>query len=717
MKRDYKTLFWVLASLLVAFCACAVDPLYVGRFTGNAGGTTNVVGNMLRAELFGVTPYRPALPLAAGAISPTNLTDSTSAIQTLLNGAAMLASTNQEFSTVRLPWGIYLCKSQLLIPPRVSVEGEGGYLHSAGWGGTIPSTFTNAPFTIIWFPSYYTNDGVIMTNSKAGQNVLRRLEICGGTNCLAPLGNSFSDPVSFEMLPSGVLRQGRGLVQGPALAGGQLIEDVSVCGFTVGVDVIGGNAYTWNRCQWGGNDFQFQCTNASGVYDQFILNTPGSGCRRGGIEYVLNTVRNMTIINPDTLEGFGNQVWNCQITIIGGNFEYSSPSSGTEAPARCYVASALGPVLSLTNGWWQANQQGTGVGLLTNNGIWNVEYDFGNGTSSSLIMAVIGSRITSPIVGVLHHTFVHSGIQGTLAKVNMMNCDPNWVVDTQNGVSTFIQSDDTTYPPEASATVTMSWERHDSTGNTLAVIPITPPAYTNIFVADKQFTYVSGKLVSVFSPTNTGVAAAFYGDTLISGLATNGSTVYWPDLSFKQLNLTNQAASSTWPTTAWTNGFPTVRTAVGKYLIQTAYANTQPFEVIAVSQYYGVSVSDAILYDSATGGTRATLEVDDGTNSDKDDIYAGSTLLGSVHAKNKFRIIDAVFNGTASSIYTNGVLEVTGDAGANNPSGFTLSGLGGTPTSNGSPSDTPFLLALSGTNTVANRAALVTYLKNRFNVQ
>lgn len=195
-----------------------------------------------------------------------------------------------------------------------------------------------------------------------------------------------------------------------------------------------------------------------------------------------------------------------------------------------------------------------------------------------------------------------------------------------------------------------------------------------------------------------------------------GTAFTVPDRVSGSYPLTNIGASSAFPVRvlADLNGYDTLAFSVGNDsgLYSANYTSAQPHQVTCVISTYDTPLQGnvfAMLYSPPyqelikNGGSFIFA------------MYAG-TLLGNVAcpASNYF-VFDAVFSGSSSAFYTNGVLEKAGDAGTSSMNGIAL-GSGNIKGVNMRVAEmVTFVNDLPSTNTVG-RSNLFYYFNHKYNI-
>lgn len=201
------------------------------------------------------------------------------------------------------------------------------------------------------------------------------------------------------------------------------------------------------------------------------------------------------------------------------------------------------------------------------------------------------------------------------------------------------------------------------------------------------------------------------------------TTPIWTESWTNGWHLTNLSAASFWPTRrdADVNGYSSVRfeQAAGvltNYLKNAAYTSAQPHEVWMVIRPHHAGAL-GFLFDSVVSSARNQLAA---TADKKYDIYAGTADIqsaGNAVYTNSWVILDSVFLGASSILYTNNVTCAAGNAGANAINGLTVGARYGI----SSPAwfDVAEVIsyggtfAIPGTNTVA-RSNVHYYLKTKY---
>lgn len=221
-----------------------------------------------------------------------------------------------------------------------------------------------------------------------------------------------------------------------------------------------------------------------------------------------------------------------------------------------------------------------------------------------------------------------------------------------------------------------------------------------------------------FSPTNIQgfPALTWY---VASDYATNAGKVSLPDRCSHGYNLTNLGGANTFPTktAGGLNGLDYISfDGAGTYLKCVNYTSPQPHEVVMVMSFTNKNTFPQIFDGTTSVNEHSLLQFPLGTW----DIRTGGGNTAAANIiSNKWMLIDVVFNGTASTIYTNGIAGVTVDAGTYPMSGLTLGvgyGLSGTTYSDYSCAElATYSGLLPGTNATA-RSTLTSYFTNKYNI-
>ena len=146
----------------------------------------------------------------------------------------------------------------------------------------------------------------------------------------------------------------------------------------------------------------------------------------------------------------------------------------------------------------------------------------------------------------------------------------------------------------------------------------------------------------------------------------------WNDQSGNGRHLI-QSTGSKQPTLVTASfGLPAVRfDGSNDYMFTSAFGLGQPFTVFIV--YKSVTIGAAVTNDVIFDGTGPSVTTAIGTDTvPRSYLFAGNALVGSQIASSSYVYAEAVFNGASSFLLANGSTVVSGDAGAQNPDGFTL---------------------------------------------
>ena len=106
----------------------------------------------------------------------------------------------------------------------------------------------------------------------------------------------------------------------------------------------------------------------------------------------------------------------------------------------------------------------------------------------------------------------------------------------------------------------------------------------------------------------------------------------------------------------------------GSTWIEVAFANAQPLAIVVAVKFTS-AIPPPVLIDGV--GATATVQL---SGLSEITINAGTALAATFSSslKDRWVVVGAIFNGANSSIYENGILRASGDAGANNPTGLRL---------------------------------------------
>lgn len=213
-----------------------------------------------------------------------------------------------------------------------------------------------------------------------------------------------------------------------------------------------------------------------------------------------------------------------------------------------------------------------------------------------------------------------------------------------------------------------------------------------------------------------------------SGYSTNGAMVQLTDSSGNGYTLTNLNTSLYWPqlTNYTLNGHSQmIFDGTNQYLVCANFTNTQPFEVWIVSSVpqgsKTIYVNQNFIFDSFSGTYRIYSTVTSQGSTMQFGVSAGTEkTYGSTSTPpfvwTNIYIFMYVFDGTSSALWTNNVVVGTGNEGANNMSGITLSSRYSLPTSRGVAYAFPEMIVCNGTNTAANRMLMYQYFTNKYQV-
>ncbi len=177
------------------------------------------------------------------------------------------------------------------------------------------------------------------------------------------------------------------------------------------------------------------------------------------------------------------------------------------------------------------------------------------------------------------------------------------------------------------------------------------------------------------SPTNLGAASLAWYDANTS-YVTNTSVPTWTDLWTNHWDLTNRIANSTWPTmlAVTPNGSNALcfSDAGATTLNSVNYTSSQPHEVcMALSITNVTGNGPQFMMDGGISGSFRNIGYYPGGAS-QFELSAGGLVDSAGSITNKWFVINFVFNGASSKIYTNNVAGPTVDAGSGTASGLTI---------------------------------------------
>lgn len=196
------------------------------------------------------------------------------------------------------------------------------------------------------------------------------------------------------------------------------------------------------------------------------------------------------------------------------------------------------------------------------------------------------------------------------------------------------------------------------------------PAWANpIFFGHNQFASAAS-----FSPTNiSGVASLAWYEPHTSGLQTNSGVVTLKDLFTNGYDLTNATAAYCFPTriAAGLNSRDIVRfDGVSNFLRSVSFTVSQPNEIVIVLNDKQALDSVSKYIQNSVTATKQLIRHSVNNFS----FNAGSSVNGTTAITNKWIVLDALFNGASSVMYTNQVVAASGNAGANALGGITIAG-------------------------------------------
>jgi hypothetical protein len=222
--------------------------------------------------------------------------------------------------------------------------------------------------------------------------------------------------------------------------------------------------------------------------------------------------------------------------------------------------------------------------------------------------------------------------------------------------------------------------------------------------------------VSNFWATNYGTPVAnWIADNAIYAGASSNVCTNLPDIWVNNYAATNGSQIGKAPVTLTNslNGHHTLRfDGVDDFLKNSAYTNTQPFELWMVMRYRDSTNSNShYLFDgvSATLGRVYWL-----LNGAYAAISAGTSLYDTTFAPytNNWKVVTMIFANTSSGIFTNNIAEKTGNAGYTNQNGIVFGAakdfLGCAPV------EIAEVAAFGATNTPTDRAAIFSGFTNKY---
>lgn len=177
----------------------------------------------------------------------------------------------------------------------------------------------------------------------------------------------------------------------------------------------------------------------------------------------------------------------------------------------------------------------------------------------------------------------------------------------------------------------------------------------------------------------------------------------WPDSSGNGFDAT--AAGTLRPTykTAIQNGLPVARYAGGQVMDITAVVSGQPCTIFFVAK----DTLGGSHFIDGSGGGRITAGIN---GLGFPNMFAGSFVDGATESRSAFHVFTYIFNGASSSIYRDGILDASGNAGTAGGSVILFGGDGGGSNLTGDIAESlGYDTALTG-----NRGSVEVYLKNKW---
>lgn len=162
----------------------------------------------------------------------------------------------------------------------------------------------------------------------------------------------------------------------------------------------------------------------------------------------------------------------------------------------------------------------------------------------------------------------------------------------------------------------------------------------------------------------------------VTNVSTGTAVSYVPDQGTNGWHLT-QTAAGLRPTITFSaqNGHKAVTFADPSFLTNLVYSRAQPHEIFATLK---ISPTSHTFFNTMVDGSAEPHRnlFQETSSSGNGDHYAGTEVFGgSPFPESKFIVIDAVFNGASSVLYTNGVQFISGNVGAEDQQGFWLMAL------------------------------------------
>jgi hypothetical protein len=211
-----------------------------------------------------------------------------------------------------------------------------------------------------------------------------------------------------------------------------------------------------------------------------------------------------------------------------------------------------------------------------------------------------------------------------------------------------------------------------------------------------------------------------------SDLATNGSTLVWPDKWVNGFDLTNMGSQTTWPyeVLAGYNGHSSLRFSAAQYLKSVNYTSPAPFELVMLLKLTN-SVAQAVLWDSVDYNYRQIGVFQDRGNGVQS-IGCAALALNQTNwtytdpVTNRYFVLDFVCGNPSGTgyLYTNNVQAATGTPDTNAVSGFTLAGKWDLAANRYPNMDVVEIATFSGTLPGANastRSNVFWYFTNKYN--
>lgn len=157
-----------------------------------------------------------------------------------------------------------------------------------------------------------------------------------------------------------------------------------------------------------------------------------------------------------------------------------------------------------------------------------------------------------------------------------------------------------------------------------------------------------------------------------NGIAVSGSSATaWTNQINPTWAVNNIGSSPVYSSNTGPNGLPCVVANGTGAFFSASGMTAQPLTVIMVYQYDSLSDNYDFAFDGTNSSQRCAFT--HVSTVEEEDMYAGNDLAyGPPTIREEWFLVTCVFNGSSSSVYTNGALAVSGNAGSESLAGLTV---------------------------------------------